>query len=94
MSGRVLAERLSSDGRVTWQARISGDRGRLQVVGIVAANSEPTEIQPLSEAELLELLSTATPDAGEDWVCLHCRATNPASRRWCRVCSNHLVDGV
>ncbi len=53
----VLSERTSRDGKVQWQARRSTDRGRLEVVGIVAASAEPTIISPLTEAELLELLA-------------------------------------
>lgn len=52
--GRVLAERRK--GAVTWQARISTDRGRLEVVGLVPASATPTIIEPLTEPELRELL--------------------------------------
>lgn len=52
----VLAERVSADGRVRWQARIGEDRGRLEVVGIVEPSPTPTTIEHLSQRELLELL--------------------------------------
>lgn len=54
MAGDVLASR--QKGNVTWQARISTDRGRLEVVGIVPASFAPTTIEPLTERELRELL--------------------------------------
>jgi hypothetical protein len=86
----VLAERLSRDGRVRWQARISEDRGRLEVVGIVAPSDAATVIEPLSGDELRELLvTTATPDTREHWICLECRTANEPWRRWCRICSSH-----
>jgi hypothetical protein len=56
MDRDVLSERMSGDGRVRWQARRSADRGRLEVIGIVAPSDVPTIILPLTEAELLELL--------------------------------------
>ena len=52
----VLAERLSRNGQVRWQARRSQDRGRLIVVGVVAASNTETLVEPLNERELLELL--------------------------------------
>ena len=52
--GTVLASRRK--GAVEWQARISTDRGRLEVVGIVPASVSPTVIEPLDERELRELL--------------------------------------
>lgn len=52
--GRVLAAR--QKGAVTWQARISADRGRLEVVGLVPPAEEPTIVEPLTERELCELL--------------------------------------
>jgi hypothetical protein len=52
--GTILSSRRK--GVVTWQARISDDRGRLQVVGLVPASAEPTMIEPLDQRELLELL--------------------------------------
>jgi hypothetical protein len=57
----VLAERVSADGLVRWQARRSADRGRLIVVGVVAPSDTETLVEPLSERELLELLE------GEAW---------------------------
>lgn len=52
--GHILAER--TKGPVRWQAKISQDRGRLEVVGIVMPSETPTVIEPLSEPELRELL--------------------------------------
>jgi hypothetical protein len=52
----VLSERLSRDGKVRWQARLSHDRGRLIVVGVVAPSNTETLVEPLDERELLELL--------------------------------------
>jgi hypothetical protein len=54
VAGTVLAAR--GKGAVTWQARISHDRGRLEVVGIVPASAMATVIEPLDERELRELL--------------------------------------
>lgn len=51
---RVLASRRK--GCVTWQARISSDRGRLEVVGIIPPSASTTTFEPLNERELLELL--------------------------------------
>ncbi|MCC7176919.1 MAG: hypothetical protein IT177_00845 [Acidobacteria bacterium] len=56
-AGHVLAERRK--GLVTWQARISHDRNRLEVVGIVPPSTEPTVIEVLTERELRELLGFA-----------------------------------
>jgi hypothetical protein len=56
--GSVLASR--QKGTVVWQARISTDRGRLEVVGLVPASRTPTVIEPLDERELLELLGEPT----------------------------------
>lgn len=53
-AGTVLAERRK--GTVTWQARISTDRGRLEVIGVVPASTTPTTIALLLEPELRELL--------------------------------------
>jgi len=53
-SGDVLNARRK--GPVLWQARISADRGRLEVVGVVESSATATEIEPLTEFELLELL--------------------------------------
>jgi len=87
--GVILAQRVSRDGKVTWQARRSPDRGRLQVVGIVAPSAEPTEIEPLTDAELRELLTSAPPERPERWLCRECGASNEPGRRWCRFCSSH-----
>lgn len=76
MSGRILATRVK-DG-VTWQARVSADRGRLEVIGIVPASSTPTVIDPLTQAELLELLSD---DPQQD---------EPGPR----ACSVQIIDGA
>ena len=84
---RVIAERKSADGRVTWQARISTDRERLEVVAIVAPSATPTIVQLLSEAELRELLA---PKRDEPWVCQECGTPNAPASCWCRQCSNHL----
>ena len=53
-AGQVLNAR--QKGPVLWQARISADRGRLEVVGVVDPSTTATEIEPLTEYELLELL--------------------------------------
>jgi hypothetical protein len=50
----VLASRLK--GGVLWIARISDDRGRLEVRGIVGPSDRATEVEPLDERELRELL--------------------------------------
>lgn len=52
--GTILAQR--HKGAVTWQARISHDRGRLEVVGIVQPSATPTTFALLEQHELLELL--------------------------------------
>ena len=51
---RILNERRK--GPVTWQSRVSADRGRLEVVGLVPPSPVITVILPLTEAELRELL--------------------------------------
>lgn len=56
--GHVLASR--QKGAVLWQARISTDRGRLEVVGLVPASDTATTIEPLTEPELRELLGEST----------------------------------
>lgn len=56
--GHVLAQR--QKGAVTWQARISDDRGRLEVVGIVPPSTTATVIEVLTERELRELLGEST----------------------------------
>ncbi len=83
----VLAERRSHDGLVTWQARRSGDRGRLEVVGIVAPSDMPTVIEPLNERELRGLLEGAPAADSAHWICARCNSTNAADRRWCQTCS-------
>lgn len=52
--GHVLAAR--QKGPVTWLARISTDRGRLEVVGIVPPSTTATTIEVLTEPELRQLL--------------------------------------
>ena len=54
VAGQVLAERRK--GAVVWQARISADRHRLEVVGLVPPSAERTTIEPLNERELRALL--------------------------------------
>jgi hypothetical protein len=76
-------------GSVVWQARRSGDRGRLQVVAIVPAATEPTVVETLSETDLRELLAPVPTPTPAGWVCAECGATNEPGRRWCRVCSAH-----
>lgn len=76
-------------GGIVWQARRSGDRGRLQVVAIVPAATEPTVVEMLSEADLRELLAPPPAAAPTGWICGECGATNEPGRRWCRVCSSH-----
>jgi hypothetical protein len=81
--GHVIASRLK--GCVTWQARISSDRGRLEVVGIVPASTAPTVIEPLTEPELLELLGESTELHDESGHSAHRGHTGPTSKsafRW------------
>jgi len=85
----VIAERVSRDGLVRWVARIGADRGRLEVVGIVAPSATSTEIEPLTDDELRELLNASPLDHAEQWLCIECRALNEPWRRWCRICSSH-----
>jgi len=85
----VLAERLSRDGRVRWQARIGEDRGRLEVIGVVEPSTVPTIIEPLTEADLRELLTDAPTERPQSWLCGDCATNNDRARRWCRVCSAH-----
>lgn len=59
-AGTILAER--HKGAVVWQARISQDRGRLEVVGIVPASTTETVIEPLTEPELRQLLDDTSHD--------------------------------
>lgn len=61
--GTILSSRVK--GGIAWVARISADRGRLQVVAIVPPSSEATEIEPLSEPELLQLLGADQDDHHE-----------------------------
>ena len=89
VSGVVLSERTSRCGRVTWQARRSADRGRLEVVGIVAPSALPTVIEPLMEVELRELLTGLPSEDIETWTCPECGVVNDRVRQWCRVCSRH-----
>ena len=85
-TGRVIAERSSPDGRVCWQAR-TGDRGRLEVVAIVAPSDTPTTVELLTDGELRELL---TPKRDQPWACTECGCVNEPSSCWCRRCSNHV----
>jgi hypothetical protein len=55
--GQVLSERVKNG--IRWQARISADRGRLEVVGLVPPSAVLTEVEPLTERELRELLEGA-----------------------------------
>ena len=87
----VLNSRPSRDGKATWQARRSEDRGRLQVVAIVPPSDTTTVVEALSDVELRELLTIA-PQAGTAWLCVECGTPNEPDRRWCRVCSCH--DGT
>lgn len=56
--GQVLASRRK--GLVTWIARVGFDRGRFEVIGHVPASATPTEILPLDERELRELLGESS----------------------------------
>ena len=49
----VLSEMPTADPRVVWQARRSGDRGRLEVVARVTVGAEVVEVE-LPNARLLE----------------------------------------
>lgn len=63
----VLARRRVSD-RVTWEARRSTDRGRLEVVAVVSARGpEQVEVQMLSEAELKALLGETAATDDQQW---------------------------
>ena len=53
-AGQVLSERRK--GAVLWRARVSADRNRLELIGIVEASTTPTEVEPLTQAELCALL--------------------------------------
>jgi len=85
--GTVLRE-LTRDG-LTWQARRSEDRGRLQVVAIVPPSTTPTIVEALSDTELRELLTEAPPARSTGWVCVECGTPNEPGRQWCRACSSH-----
>src|SRR4051812_12560876 len=85
----VLNERQSPDGHVTWQARVSDDRGRLQIVAIVAPSATATIVEPLNDAELRELLAPSTVNAPGRWTCVECGHVNDDERRWCMACSSH-----
>lgn len=52
--GQVLAQRRK--GVVVWQARISADRHRLEVVGLIPPSPVMTTIEPLNARELQALL--------------------------------------
>ena len=86
-AGRILSER--TKGCVRWQARVSNDRDRLEVVGIVPASFEPTVIEPLNERELRELLAEGADQSEHTWICAECGAANGRDRRWCASCSGH-----
>lgn len=86
-AANVLAERVSADGRVTWVARRSADRGRLEVVGIVAPSETTTVIEPLNETQLRSLLEGDQPAASPFWICARCSSRNAVDRRWCGTCS-------
>jgi hypothetical protein len=86
----ILRE-LTRDG-VTWQARRSGDRGRLQLVAIVPPSPTPTVIEALSDTDIRALLSDDSPSASTSgWRCTECGADNTPDRRWCHACSSHLA---
>lgn len=83
----VLAERVSPDGRVRWQARRSSDRGRLIVVGVVEPSDSPTVIELLDEVQLRGLLEGEQPADAARWICARCGSSNAVDRRWCPRCS-------
>ncbi len=66
IAGTILATR--QKGAITWQARISADRGRLEVVGIVQPSATTTVISPLDERELRELLGAGADLDGGDAI--------------------------
>jgi hypothetical protein len=94
MNLSVLNELVSRDGRVRWQARIGADRGRLEVVGIVAPSATPTEIEPLGDVDLRALLAGSPAEQLEPWLCNECRTLNEPMRQWCRGCSQHARGGL
>lgn len=83
----ILASRTSADGRVTWVARRAADRGRLEVVGIVAPSDSATVIEPLNETQLRELLDGDQPAPAPFWICATSSSRNGVHRRWCATCS-------
>lgn len=100
----VLASRPSSNPRLQWQARISPDRGRLEVVAVVELGSNfraahdsgaDTFVVPiLSDAELRALLA-AVPSEPEAalWICAECGRANSLARSWCETCAQHQTGG-
>jgi hypothetical protein len=82
----ILAEHPSSDPRVTWQARVLPDRGRLSVVADIQLSDESIVELP-SEAELKELLA---PKPAGPWQCSECGHANEPGACWCRICSSPL----
>ena len=89
----VLARRPSGHPSAWWEARVSDDRGRLEVVLVVAQPCETAIAVPiLTSLELQSLLAQAPAERAESWSCRECLAVNPASRRWCSKCSSH--DGA
>ena len=86
--GRILSrERVK--GGVRWQARVSNDRARLEVVAIVPASNEPTVVELLNDMELRELLAEGADQNEHQWVCAECGHKNANDRRWCARCSGH-----
>jgi hypothetical protein len=83
----VLARRASPDPRAVWEARVSADRGRLEVVLVVQPRATVVTVPILSQGELRQLLEAAPREEGEGWICLDCRHGNAAGRRWCERCS-------
>jgi len=91
----VLAERPSRDPRVVWQARISSDRGRLEVVCVIDLASETIVVPALSDHELRQLLATVPSDqpaCEQQWVCGECGRANSRARAWCQWCSQHQTS--
>jgi hypothetical protein len=86
----ILAERTAPDG-IRWQARVSADRARLEVVAIVPASVEPTVVTLLSDRDLRELLAEGAEQNEHTWVCIECGTANSRDRRWCALCSGHAI---
>jgi hypothetical protein len=86
-ASNVLAARPAAGG-VVWQARVSADRSRLEVVAIVPASATPAVVERLSDSDLKELLAQAPAPQSERWTCQECGAENQPDRRWCSACSN------